>query len=324
MSNSFQVKFPRIIVLTVTAVSSLSYGLAQSSVKINRELPNYSSLLISADYNSQTNTFGIVNTDVKQPSFNGYASYYSKHNFDLTVQGGMTMNSDTSYSQTTSELDLMAGYTWMTTEKLTVYPNYTHLWNDRSGNALQRVFSDIVELDAYYTTKYYQPSLTLSYLTGEKNMFYFSVQNSFNFDLEDVPGKNTLLSLGLSLDLNFSDKNFYNSLIYDQWDARDFVYWTRNYTNYNGYPAVEILQYGLEETKNRVQDWVNSNGPYVFNAEYTLSSVDVMLPIFYSVNNFMFSATAFLVIPTTQSDFYDQSTQLILNFGVAYSLNFTN
>lgn len=316
------VKVLRIIVLLAAVNIPEISLLSQTSGKEKKQSDSYNSLLFSTDYNSQTNTFGLVNNDVKQPNFNGYLSFYSKYNIDISVQGGLSMNSDTSYSKTTRETDFMAGYTWALTKKLSFYPSYTHLWTDRSANALQRVFKDIFQLDVYYDTKYYQPALTLSYLSGTKNMFYFSLQNAFNLDIDNILGRNTILSLGLSLDLNFSDKNFYNSMVYDQWKAGDFVYWTRYYTTYPKRPAAQILLYGLEETKNDVYNWVTSNGPKVFDPVYTLTSVDVMLPVFYSFNNFMLSATAFLVVPATQSDFYGQSAQLILNFGIAYSLNF--
>lgn len=281
------------------------------------------SLFFTFDYLSQTNTLGVVNESVKQPSYSSGILFYSKHNFDIGVSAIITDNSDSSFTKASSEFDFMAGYTFSPTDDLTIYPSYTHLEYSKNSYTLQSAFSDILQLDIYLDKKNYYGGVTASYLLGTKNTFFASAQNAIGFNKEDFLIRNSYVSMYLELDVNFGDKNFYNEFIYNEWNSDEFLTWINEYYPLS-YSTVYLLiiRDGLEDTKSRFYDRVNEYDPEVFRSTYTITSIDIMLPIYYSIGPFMFNFTSYVIIPTFNSMFYEQNPLFIFNAGVAYSLNF--
>jgi hypothetical protein len=287
--------------------------------------PEYklNSLFFSFDYLSQSNTFGVVNELAKQPSYSGAVYYYSKYNFDLGVSAIITDNSDSSFTHASLEYEFMAGYAFSVSDNLTIYPSYTHFEYSKNSFTLQSLFTDIIQTDIYLDTKNYFGGVTASYLFGNKNMFFGSVQNALGFDVEDFIFDNSLFSVQLEFDINFSDKNYYNEFIYYDWSQEEFLTWVSEY-----YPrsetilAGQILVNGLESTKTRFYDILTEYEPELFKPYYTITSVDFMLPIYYSVGSFMFNFTPYIIVPTANTVFYDQNPVFIFNAGIAYNLNF--
>jgi hypothetical protein len=265
----------------------------------------------------------VINESVKQPSYSSSILFYSKHNFDVGISAIVTGNSDSSLTSTSAEYDFMAGYSFSVTEDLTIYPSYTHLEYSKNNYSLQSVFSDIVQTDIYLDKKYYYGGITASYLFGRKNMFFASMQNAIGIEKADFLIKNSYLSIHLELDINFSDKNFYNEYIYFEWELEEYLSWIDQYYH-RAYDLIEerIFRYGLEETKSFFFEVVTEYDPEVFQPSYTVTTVDLMLPIYYSIGPFMFNFTSYLIIPTFDSMFYEQDPIFIFNAGVAYSLNF--
>ncbi|MBA7544008.1 hypothetical protein ES705_36353 [subsurface metagenome] len=286
-------------------------------------MPDYSTLFFTFDYSTQTNTLGVINETVKQPNYTAGVGFFSKYNFDLSFQSLVTQNGDTSFTKTTTEFDFMAGYTYRPSDELTIYPSYTHMEYSKSISPLLSAFSDIAQLDIYYNKGVYYGGLSTSMLFGERNMFYFSFQNALGFYKENFLFRNSLLSIQLEFDANISDKNFYNKIIYELWNSEEFLLWINDeYPRSLAMMIHSIEANGLETTKNLFYNYINERDKSVFGPSYTITSVNFMLPVYYSVGNFMFNFTTFLIIPTTTSSFYQQNTQLIFNAGVAYSIDF--
>ncbi len=226
-------------------------------------------------------------------------------------------NSDATSSETTSELDLMAGYNFQPLKNLSIYPGYTHIFYSKNSYSLKSVISDIAQLDLSYQLKWYNASLSSSYLIGKKNTFYLSVQNSFSIDFEKVPGKNALLSLQPGIDLNISDKNYYNDILLSD------VYLNSSVTNY-------IVQHWLnrfpnlteEQIKDRLYNLELRQNPDAFNVQYALTSVSLILPVYYMIGDFSFNLTFYTSIPVYQSDFLSSDVQFYLNAGISYSIDF--
>jgi hypothetical protein len=168
-------------------------------------------------------------------------------------------------------------------------------------------------LDLSYQLKWYNASLSSSYLMGEKNTFYFSVQNSFSIDFERVPGKNALLSLQPGIDLNISDKNYYNDiLISDYLNSPVINYLVQRWLN--RFPNLTE-----EQIKDRLY---NLENPDAFNVQYALTSVSLILPVYYMIGDFSFNLTFYTSIPVYQSDFLSSDVQFYLNAGISYSIDF--
>jgi len=285
---------------------------------------DYNSLFFTFDYSTQTNTFGVINDAVKQPNYAAGIGFFSKYNFDISVQSVFTSNADTSFTKTSTEIDFMVGYSIRPNENLTIYPNYTHLEYSKSINPLLSAFSDIAQLNLYYDKGVYFGGLSSSILFGDKNMFYLSLQNALGIYIDDFLFKNSLLSIQLESDVNFSDKNYYNKIIYDLWNQEEFLSWVSEEYPPRTYLAVlaRIENYGFDATKKWFYTTLDESSNSVFAPAYNITSVSLMLPIYYSVGKFMFNFTTFLVIPTSTTSFYQQNTQLLFNAGIAYNLDF--
>lgn len=289
---------------------------ASSAYKLN-------SLFFSIDYLSQTNTLGVVNESVKQPNYSSSLLFYSAHNFDIGISAIITDNSDSTFTKASTEFDFMGGYTFSVSDDLVIYPSYTHFEYSKNSYSLQSIFSDIIQTDIYLDKKHYYGGITASYLFGRKNMFFASFQNAIGFEKTDFLFKNSYLSVQLEFDINFSDKNFYNEYIYNEWDTDEFLSWISEY-----YPKTyalldnQIKENGLEPTKTRFFELLKEYEPENFNSSYAVTSVDFMLPIYYNVGSFMFNFTTYVVIPTFSSMFYEQNTMFIFNAGIAYILSF--
>ncbi|MGD2035774.1 MAG: hypothetical protein PVF73_11995 [Bacteroidales bacterium] len=301
------------ILKIVFGIILISTGLCAAQTNVKKKEPdpampeNFNSLFLSFDYSTRTNTFGLINDQVKQPSYNAAIGFFSKYNFDVSVQTVFTGNADTSLTKTAVETDLMAGYAFSPTEDLTIYPSYTHMEYSRSANTFLSVFSDIAQLNIYYNRNVYLGGLGTSFLFGNKNMFYLSLQNALGFYFDNVVFRNSLLSIQLEFDLNLSDENYYNKFIYDSWNREEFITW-----GYKEYPGslVAVLAgirlNGLEETKETFYRLIEENDGSDFEASYTFTSANIVLPVYYSAGQFMFNFTTYLVIPTFSSGFYEQ------------------
>jgi hypothetical protein len=331
MSKIFGIEYNRGFSFTIFIVINGLIGSISSNAAAMGNMPfittssayKMNSLFFTFDYLSQTNTLGIVNESVKQPSYSSSILFYSKYNFDAGVSAIITDNSDTSFTEASTEFDFLAGYTFSLTDDLTLYPSYTHLEYTKNSYTLQSVFSDILQLDLYLDKKHYYGGITASYLFGSKNTFFASVQNAIGFDKEDFLIRNSYLSMSLELDINFGNKNYYNEFIYNEWNRDEFLSWIDEYYPLAYYAIDElIIRNGLEETKSRFFDRVNEYDPEVFKSVYTITSIDIMLPVYYSIGPFMFNFTSYISIPTFSSMFYEQNPLFIFNAGVAYSLNF--
>lgn len=294
--------------------------ISEEDIKIETD---YNSLFFTFDYSTQTNTFGVINDEVKQPNYSPGISFFSKYNFDVSVLSIFTKNGDTSFTKTSSEIDFSAGYSFQPNENFTIYPSFTHSEYSKSISPLLSAFSDIAQLNLYYNKGVYFGGLSSSVLFGDKNMFHLSMQNALGIYIDDLLFKNSLLSIQLEFDVSFSDKNYYNKLIYDLWNQEEFLFWV-----YEEYPRTllavraRIENYGLDSTKDWFYSGINEIDNSVFGSSYNITSLSFVFPIYYSVGQFMFNFTTFLVVPTSSNSFYQQNTQLLFSTGIAYNLNF--
>ncbi len=312
------------LILLMISIGLRSSGQKPDNVATNAAYsPDYNSLFFTFDYSNQTNTFGVVSETVKQPNYSGGIGFFSKHNFDISLQSVFTENADTSFSKTSTEIDFMAGYSFMPNEYFTIYPSYSHMEYNNIASPLLSAFSDIAQLNFYYNKGAYFGGLSSSLLFGNKNMFYLSWQNALGFYFDDILLKKSLLSIQLEIDLSLSDKNYYNKLIYDLWNSEQFLSWvSKEYPLTQFVTELHIETYGLEETKESYYDFIDERDQSIFGPSYGITSVNIILPVYYSAGHFLFNFTTFLVIPAGSTSFYEQNTQLVFNVGIAYNLDF--
>lgn len=275
----------------------------------------YNILLLSADYASNTNTFGTT-LPVKQPNYFGTVSFLSKYGVDISYTGIINVNSDSTFTKATFEHDIIVGYSFGLGENWSIYPSYMHMFQSKDSYALISSFTDAFQNDISFLGKYYNFNLSTSYILGQKNMFFCSLQNAFNYTKDDFILKKSSLTVQLGAYINFSDNNYYNQIIYDDWDRDYFSSWVQTNFPTTTYlrTEIQIILNGLEEAKDKLQ----SENPKLFDSDYKITSLDFVLPVYYSLNNLMFNVTLMLNVPTSNNIFYPTENSFLINTGISY------
>lgn len=280
-------------------------------------------LFISADYSSNTNTFGVTQSTIKQPNLATTVNFFSKYNFDLSYSLIVTDNADSSFTKAVPEHDISADYTFEINDKLTIYPGYTHMFHSKKSFALKSLFTDIAQTDFSYFGKIYNGSLSLNYMFGNKDMFFGTLQNALSLEKENILFKNSLLNVQFGFYLNISDNNYYNKYIYDSWTQADFISWV--YENYSLFAASRIYkwieQYGLDYTKQQTYEYLLEKEPDLFSRNYTLTSIDFYIPVYYSIGSFSLNTTAYLSVPVSQNEFIEIDNSFSLSCGISYAID---
>lgn len=295
---------------------------AISFCQVSEERFNF--LLISADYSTNTSTFGISVPETKQPNLITSATFVSATNFDISYAGIVTDNADSTLTQPAFEHDLMLGYNINIGEDFIIYPAYTHLFHSKNSYALISAFTDILQLDFTLYKKNYNGSLSTNYLFGSKDMVYISLQNALEIEADNFIFNNSNLNLQLGVTLNFSDKNYYNKNIYDSWNGEDFLQWVYNYQRVYFRDILQILNENnnLKLTKQILYEHLDETQPDVFGPLYAITSIDIYFPIYYSIKSFMLNVTGNLNVPIAESPFFSPETTFLFSAGISYVFTF--
>lgn len=290
----------------------------QKSINNNIDL---SSLFLSFNYSSNTNTFGSFNQFVKQPSYSPSIIYISKYGFDISGTGYWIENSDDSLKATTSEFDLSFGYNFTLFKNLNIYPGYSHFFYNSESNTIKSAFTDNFSLYLYYQFKKYIPGISANYLLGSDNTFYFTFQNSFTLSKENLIFKNSNLDFQPGIDINFSNQSYYVNYFWESLNAssslRDFlrdhpvirmeyIYIRNNYPNLTNIQILNIISKQFTKKKEEIR----------------LSNISLYLPVSYMIGNFILDVSLLTYFPINQPDYFDEKVQIYFDLGISYILNF--
>ncbi|MBN2347187.1 MAG: hypothetical protein JXJ22_00015 [Bacteroidales bacterium] len=325
-----------LITCLITASSHVTFGSDQfnpdsSDFKKtnNEEKKNkaFNALLLSFDYSTNTNTFGSFTQEVKQPNYSPSLLFFSKTGLTFSAISFFIENSDSTFTKTTSEHDLMLGYNFAPAEKISIFPSYGHIFNSKNSNSLKSVFHDFLMLDISYNSKYYYGGVSANYFFGDKNMFYQSFQNALQFNFENVLFKNSALMLQLEADLNISDKNYYNEFYLQETISSltregllDYV--SYRFPRFSNWLISHIDELDLDQLKQTFFEKTLEDNPELYESRYTFTSLDLVLPVYYMIGNISFNVTLYAVFPLNTSYIFEESTQLYLNAGISYSFGF--
>ena len=279
-------------------------------------------VLLNIDYFSDVQYKGLTGTSPNQPELATGITYYSNRSFDASIQSVIAWNSDTGYRKAAYEYDFTAGYSFLLSRNFTIRPSYSHTEYSRNSNLFATAFSEILQTDVYYFSEYYLAGASLSYLLGKKNMFFFTLQNGVFFNFNRVIGKNTMFSIQIEADMNVNDKNYYNSFIYDAWNAEEFTFWVNDqYPEYSQQIINDIRLYGLPFAKNRLVNNLESDNQHIFEPSYGVTSIQILAPVMFMLSRYTLSVTPMFSIPCYSSDFYSQFSSFIITAGISISFN---
>ena len=279
-------------------------------------------LLLNLDYFSDAQYTGLTGTPLSQPMLASGISYFSSKKYDVSFQTSGSWNSDTTYSKVAYQYDFIAGYTFYLSPKFSVRPSYSQSIFSRNSNSLLTAFSGIVETDVLYISDHYLAGSSLNYLLGNKNMFYFTLQNAAFVNFEKILGRKSLLSFQVELNIHFNDKNYYNSFLYDSWNSEEFLLWIdEKYSEYSETIESTINTSGLDAAKDQLKSLIETDTHLLFDPSYTFTSLQILFPIMLTFSHFTINLTPLVTIPAYRSDFYDQYTSFMLNAGFSISFN---
>lgn len=295
-----------------------------------------SSVLAGFDYISNTSLMGRVSGVNKQPAISSYISYVSKYRFDLSVAGYYIWNSDEEYRNGSSELDLMAGYTFPITRWLQVRPYYAHYFYSNNANSVRSVYSDLIGTNLYGELKSVWINVGSGYTFGQTEEVFAMGSVGLNLEFENLFSHGDELALQPSFDVSFSNLTYYNaSLISNYWFLYSFA---------NQYPEATVadLEQAIKNPQgpnmiklksffnqhkhlyNRLMelpdDMVISS---IFEPEkaFTLSHIGLTLPVTYTNGRFQVNLNFSLTKPVNQPSYADDNVITYFSAGLSYLIS---
>ena len=282
---------------------------------------DFSSLLLSFNYSSNTNTFGNFSQFVRQPFYSPSVTFISEYGFDISAIGYWIENSDDSLTGVSNEYDLSVGYNFQITKKLYIYPGYSRYFHDDKSNTLKSAFDDNFNLYIYYQSRRFINGLSANYLLGKDNTFYLSFQSSIILSKENILFRNSSLDFQPTFDINFITRSYYESnfweilksssgyrdFLYDYPDIRrKFINLRNTFPNLTNLEILNIISLDYIEKKE----------------EFTLNTIGVYFPVSHMAGNFIIDFSLLAYFPFNQPEYFNDEIQVFFDLGITYMINF--
>lgn len=307
--------------------------MAQDTSKDTKEEDRISSLIVGGDYSTNTNTFGRFDNFAKQPSFSPYISYLSKYGFNIGAVGYFIGNSDPSGSQTTSELDLQAGYDWQLIPVFSISPSYTHFFYSSNSSILKKSYSDYVQLEANTTVNWWISSISGKYFWGEFSELMLTAQTSANITINDFLWRGNALVISPGAEINFSDINYLRyisdkfkflkaySTVYPNSTVNDLL----NDLATSNRPLIRKLaeklqsEAYLKKRLNTLDRNLVISTLFDDKKEMKLSNIGFTLPLYYYVGRFTLNGTFAAYKPFNQPKIFGNDWVTYFSVGVSFT-----
>jgi len=260
----------------------------------------FNSILISADYSSDNIVYGNLNTNVSQPCFSSVFSYASRSGMEATAGYSLIDNSDTSLNKATHQFDFTLGYRFSFPLDLYLSGSYTRFFYSKNTTTLRSTFDHQMELDAGYSGKFADVSASAFYLIGNTGEFFLSLQNSYNFSIDNFPFRNVSTGFMPGVFTILSSQQFYNEYLLNLFLQHPVYYMYR--WRLMGYTKEQIKAMLLEEKK------------------FTFTSFMASVPVCFSWKNFMLTGGITFLKPLNQPSFINDNWVVMYNFNLSYML----
>jgi hypothetical protein len=298
-----------------------------------QKLPK-NNLDLGINYTSDYNVFGTVNANAVQPSAVFSVDYFRDCGLYLGTRYNNIWNSDTTLTESTSELNFIAGYTHSFFKGVSFAGSYTYMhYSSKSSTAKTDFHSDIMTSLSLDTTWLYS-SFTADYLIGkDKNEWVLNYR------------------LGIPVNLNLSDNvtllvqpygeiNWGNQSYYYQWAYRQYKFLIPLAVNMPDVTAYELLQPINKTDANELKVYkrlisrykylekkVKKLDPSITVKElfkpynkYNITSVGGTLPLYLNWNNMSFSFSVTAIKPQNVPSWMKDDWVFYYNAGLTYSI----
>ena len=290
-------------------------------------------LMVGTDYYSNVTSQGRVNESTSQPSLSTYISWFSSFNLDLSLIGYNVWNSDSTYSKSSQELDLVLGYTFPLTKWMGTSISYSHFFYTKGASSIRTAYSDLVEGSIDIEKKWWWLDLGYGYSMGDFNEFFATAQTGVTIEFDNLFNKGHILSIVPSFDTFFSNMDYYDlNLISNYW----YLYGYGD--KYPENTISDLMQQVINPVtrEDRIIRWYFYNHPVLYrrlndlpndivissifkpDSKFDLSTIGFTLPVYYSINDFDISLSYSVYKPVNQPSYVEDSWVSYASVGVSY------
>lgn len=300
-----------------------------AQLTLEKDSSKFNSLMLGADYSSNTSTFGRFSSLSQQPSYSAYASYYSQYGFSLGLSSVAIANSDSFATNFSYEYDLNLGYDYLLGKYFTASTTYNHFFYSSNSNSLKSLYTDEFYLGLKYNSKRMFGSIGGYYLMGDYNEWMNDAHAGLNFEIKNVFFRNHSIAISPEIGTILSNQKYYNQYAY-----QNYWYLFRTAVQYPELTVGELrnspgkypLNWYLLRRKPQIwknfkdldQDLVISE-LFTAKSKFNFSSVSFTLPIYYNVGNFSINLSYTVSVPLNIPEYMDQTALSYFSAGIYYS-----
>ena len=285
-----------------------------------------SSLEIGANYDSNYNYYGIFNNFKVQPSLLPSLSYYGKRGLFLYSSYQFLFNSPSGSKSYSTETDLLAGWNFnLFDEAVTISPSYCHFFYSSGNQSGKTIYSQQTELAISGIFNWFRPSLNTDYLFGQRSAFNFNLVTGTNFHWSNILTKEASLDFSPAIGTNYGQLSHYPVV-----DHMLSTQLSPARVQYGDNITIRTLEANGTIVKNRAFDKILANiDPdatlgQIFTPppkNFHFNSVDLFLPVTYSLKNITFTSGLDFSEPLSVPNFIKTKAIIYFSGGISYSFN---
>lgn len=326
----------RLSVFPILLLFVFQYNVTLFAQKDTTSSGDKPTLSLGTEYTSNNNAFGNVNSYVSQPTYKSSVSYKTKKGFELIFSPIFVGNSDSTNTKFTSEYDLGATYTLNAGKVFSITPAFTHYWYSQSSTTLNSGFSNNATLTSSLSVKWWGTSVAVGYGWGQTRDFTIAPTTNATIDINNFLGADNTLEIqptaGLTLNRNelknLNDSKKLKGLdefikLHPTLTVSDFLTSTDPaiVTWRTDHPAVVssiTKKYQKMQSKGsgkKEKTSVILADLLAPKSKFGIASINLSLPISYSIKNFTISGNFQYNIPNNKTD----PEEFYMSCGITYS-----
>lgn len=315
-------------IIPLVALFISCFWLNSHGQSIQKELATEekSALGIGIDYSSNYNAYGLFENFASQPNSCASINYFGKKGLALSVTGLLISNSNAATkSKSSQEVDLAGGWIFgIWDNSVLINPSISHFFYSTSAATAKTLFTDQTEFEILGSFKWFKPSFTADYLLGKSQALNINLTLGFEAKLENLFGKGHNLQITPSLGTNYGD------LSYSMFFSKSlYQFLTPLRTRYGDNITIQQLETNKAIPKLKTVDkqlsYLNPTATLgqIFETtnSYRINSIDLMLPLIYSLKNFSINSSVNVVKPMNVPGYVQSKTVFYFSAGIYYSFN---
>jgi hypothetical protein len=295
-----------------------------------------SSLILGADYSTNTNTFGKFSSFSRQPSISPYVSFYHKSGLLISGLVNAIGNSDSSATHWTYQINLKGGYQFKITDQISFTPSYTRYIYDKNALTISTLYKNYAEANLDMQTKYWFGSIAAGYLWGRIHEFSIEAQTGSSYTWENVFFKDDALMVQVSFSGFFNNPNylsrlfsFLNNYADANQDATKYNLLVDLLSIANRTPEIKEIRRTFRNdptlrkmVRNYLPFGISIHDFLNYNNRFTLTSLACSLPVNYMIGNFTLNFDFSIYRSMNQPVYSEQSNYYsYITAGMSYSFN---